>query len=261
MVQIDPTARVETGAELGEGVVIGPWCRVGPHVRLGDGCVLEAMVFVDGHTELGPGCRLHQGAVVGSAPQDLKYDGAPTRCRIGARTTVREYATINRSTSEQEPTIVGDRCLVMAYAHVGHNCRLGDQVILANSANLAGHVTIEDWAIIGGVTPVHQFVKIGAHAMIGGGSRVPMDVAPYVKAAGVPLRVVGLNRIGLERRGFPAETIAVLSRLYRIFFRSALRKEEAIARLRAELPPLPEVAHFIEFAQSSERGLHRPGRS
>jgi UDP-N-acetylglucosamine acyltransferase len=173
---------------------------------------------------------------------------------------VREYATINRSTSVEEPTVIGRECLIMSYAHVAHNCRLGDHVILANSANLAGHVTIDDWAIVGGVTPVHQFVKIGAHAMIGGGSRVPLDVAPYLKAAGSPLRVVGLNRVGLERRGFSSETIQLLLRLYRIFFRSALLKEEAIARIRRELPALPEIETFLTFVERSERGLARPGR-
>lgn len=260
MTRIDPTARVEGGAELGEGVVVGPWCRVGPDARIGDGCVLEAMVLVDGRTELGPGCRLHQGAIVGNAPQDLKYDGAPTSCRIGAGTVLREYCTVNRSTSEAEPTVVGNQCLIMSYAHVAHNCRLGDHVILVNSANVGGHVRIDDWAIVGGVTPVHQFVQIGAHVMIGGGSRVPMDVAPFLKAAGIPLRVVGLNRIGLERRGFSAEAIADLERVYRIFFRSSLLKADAIGRIRSELPPRPEIEMFLEFVMRSERGLARPGR-
>jgi UDP-N-acetylglucosamine acyltransferase len=258
--QIDPSARVQPGAELGDDVVIGPWCQVGPQVRLGDGCILDSMVVVDGWTELGPGCRLHHGAVVGTAPQDLKYAGARTRCQVGGGTVVREYATINRSTTEDEPTVIGERCLIMSYAHVAHNCRLGNQVILANSANLAGHVTIDDWAIVGGVTPVHQFVKVGAHVMIGGGSRVPADVAPYLKAAGSPLRVVGLNKIGLERRGFAPETIAALERLYRIFFRSSLLKEEAVARIRRELPALPEIEAFLDFVERSERGLARPGR-
>lgn len=259
MTRIDPTAQVEKGAELGEGVVIGPWCRVGPDVRLGDGCVLEAMNLVEGRTEIGAHCRLHQGAIVGNAPQDLKYTGEPTRCRVGARTVLREYCTINRSTNEDEPTTIGDDCLIMSYAHVAHNCRIGNRVILVNSANIGGHVRIDDWAIVGGVTPVHQFVQIGAHSMIGGGSRVPMDIAPYVKAAGVPLRVVGINRIGLERRGFSPEAIHDVERVFRIFFRSALRKDEAIARIRAELPAGPEVETFLEFVARSHRGLSRPG--
>jgi UDP-N-acetylglucosamine acyltransferase len=259
MITIDPTALVAKGAELGEGVVIGPWCRVGPQVRIADGCVLDSMVLVDGWTEIGPGCRLHHGAVVGTAPQDLKYSGAPSRVRVGARTVLREYSTVNRATGEGDATTIGSDSLIMAYAHVAHNCTLGDHVILANSVNLAGHIEIGDWGIIGGVTPVHQFVKIGCHSIIGGGSRVPVDVAPYVKAAGNPLRVFGLNHVGLERRGFSPETVDVLKRLYRIFFRSGLLTAEAVARIRAELPALPEVEVFLEFLQRSERGLARPG--
>lgn len=258
MVSVDPTARVEKGAELGDGTVVGPWCRIGPDVKVGEGCRLDAMVLLDGHTEIGARCHFHHGAVVGSPPQDLKYAGAPTVCRVGAGTVVREYATINRSTSVDEPTVVGESCLIMAYAHVAHNCHLGRNVILANSANLAGHVRVDDWAIVGGVTPVHQFVKIGAHVMIGGGSRVPLDVAPYLKAAGSPLRVIGINRIGLERRGFPAETVREIGRMFRLFFRSHLLKEEAIRRIRTDLPPLPEIEYFVRFVQEAERGLARP---
>jgi UDP-N-acetylglucosamine acyltransferase len=260
MVTIDPTARVAKGAELEDGVMVGPWSQVGPHVRLGAGCVLDSMVLVDGWTEVGPGCHFHHGAVVGTAPQDLKYAGAPTTVRIGANTVIREYATVNRATTEGAGTVVGNSNLIMAYAHVAHNCVLGDQVILANSVNLAGHIEIGDWAIIGGVTPVHQFVKIGCHSIIGGGSRVPVDVAPYVKAAGNPLRVFGLNTIGISRRGFSAEAVAALNRMYRIFFRTNLLTGDAIARIRRELPALPEIELFIRFVQNSERGLARPGR-
>ncbi len=260
MTRIDPTAVVAKGAELGEGVEIGPWCRVGPEARIGDGCRLDSSVVVDGRIEVGPRCRLHHGAVAGTPPQDLKYRGAPTRTVIGPDTVLREYCTVNRSTSEEQDTVVGSHNLIMAYAHVAHNCRLGDHVILANSANLAGHIEIGDWAIVGGVTPVHQFVKIGCHVIIGGGSRVPMDVAPYVKAAGNPLRVFGLNSIGLERRGFSPEARAELQKLYRIFFRSKLLVPQAVARIRAELKPIPEIEEFLRFVERSERGLSRPGR-
>lgn len=256
-VTIDPTARVEKGAELGEDVQVGPWCQVGPQVRLGDGCILDSMVKVAGATELGPGCHLHHGAVVGTPPQDLKYRGAIARVRVGARTVFREYSTVNMPTAEGETTQIGSDCLIMAYAHVAHNCQLGDHVILANAVNLAGHIEIGDYAIIGGVTPVHQFVKIGAHSIIGGGSRVPTDVAPYVKAAGSPLRVFGLNIIGLQRRGFSPEVQQVLKRLYRIFFRTPLLKEQALAAIREELPDIPEVRVFVDFVQRSERGLAR----
>ena len=258
MVSIDPTARVDAGADLGEGVVVGPWCRIGPDVRIGNDTVLDSMAVVDGHTEIGPRCRLHHGAVVGTPPQDLKYAGAPTRCLVGSDCVFREYSTVNRSTLEADPTTMGSHCLVMAYAHVAHNCHLGDHVILANAATLAGHVSIGDWAIVGGVTPVHQFVKIGCHSIIGGGSRVPVDVAPYVKAAGNELRLFGLNRIGLERRGFAPETVTALNRLYRIFFRSNLLVPQAVEAIRRELPPLPEIEVFLRFVEQSERGLARP---
>lgn len=260
MVSIDPTSRVARGAELGEGVVVGPWCQVGEHVRLGEGCVLDSCVVADGWTEIGPRCRLHHGAVVGTAPQDLKYSGAPSQVRVGSDTVLREYSTVNRATTEGAATVVGSHNLIMAYAHVAHNSVLGDHVILANSVNLAGHIEIGDWAIIGGVTPVHQFVKIGAHSIIGGGSRVPVDVAPYVKAAGNPLRVFGLNSVGLERRGFSGEAREALGKLYRIFFRSNLLTGDAVARIRRELPPLPEIELFLTFVERSERGLARPGR-
>jgi UDP-N-acetylglucosamine acyltransferase len=259
MATIDPTARVDSHAELGEGVVIGPWCQVGPDVRIGEGTVLDSMVVVDGHTEIGARCRLHHGAVVGTPPQDLKYAGAPTRCLVGSDNVFREYSTVNRSTSVEDPTRVGSHCMVMAYAHVAHNCHVGDRVILANSANLAGHVEVDDWAIIGGVTPVHQFVKIGTHSIIGGGSRVPMDISPYVMAAGTPeIHLYGLNKIGLQRRGFSDESIRVLQRLYRIFFRSGLRAVDAVAKIREELPLLPEVEEFLRFVERSNRGLARP---
>ena len=254
---VDPTARIEAGAELGAGVYVGPWCWIGPLVRLGEGCRLDAMVRLDGATEIGPRNHFHHGAVVGSPPQDLKYRGARSKVVVGEGNVFREYCTVNRATEEAERTKVGSHCLVMAYAHIAHNCQVGDHVILANSANLAGHVEVGDYAIIGGVTPVHQFVKIGCHSIIGGGCRVPVDVAPYVKAAGNPLRVFGLNSVGLERRGFSAEAQAALRRIYRIFFRSTLLKEQAIARIREELPDLPEVRTFIDFVGRSERGLAR----
>jgi UDP-N-acetylglucosamine acyltransferase len=260
MVTVDPTALVAKGAELGDGVQIGPWCRIGPQVRLGEGCILDSMVVLDGRTEVGPRCRFHHGAVVGTAPQDLKYAGAPTGVRVGSDSVFREYSTVNRACSEDELTVLGSHNLIMAYAHVAHNCVLGDHVILVNAVNLAGHIEIGDWAIVGGVTPVHQFVKIGCHSIIGGGSRVPIDVAPYVKAAGNPLRVFGLNTVGLERRGFSEESRRELRTLYSIFFRSSLLSHQAIEKIRRELLPLPEVEVFIRFVERSERGLARPGR-
>jgi UDP-N-acetylglucosamine acyltransferase len=257
MPKIDPAARVSLHAQLAPDVRVGPWSIVGPKVRLAEGCVVDSCVVIDGRTEIGPRNRFHHGAVIGTAPQDLKYKGAASSVVIGSDNVFREYCTVNRATGEGEATIVGNGNLVMAYAHIAHNCRLGDHVILANSVNLAGHVDVADHAIIGGVTPVHQFVKIGAHVIIGGGCRVPKDVVPFVRAAGNPLRVAGLNSVGLLRRGFGEEVREELRKLYRIFFRTNLLVPEALAHIRAECRPFPEVEMFCRFVESSERGITR----
>lgn len=254
---IHPTAIVERGAELGSGVVIGPYSYIGPRVVLGDGTRVGLHAIIEGRTTIGPRCQIHHGAAIGNIPQDLKFRGVPTFVQIGQETTIREYATIHAATEEGESTIVGDRVLLMAYAHIAHNCRIGSQVILANAVNLAGHVRVDDCAILGGLTPVHQFVSIGAHSFIGGGSRVPQDVPPYVKAAGNPLRACGLNSVGMERRGIPAEVRLELKRAYRILYRSQLNVSQALDRILHDLKPYPEVHEFVEFVRSSERGIVR----
>ncbi|MDM7915201.1 MAG: acyl-ACP--UDP-N-acetylglucosamine O-acyltransferase [Candidatus Eisenbacteria bacterium] len=257
MPKIDPTARVSLRAELADDVKIGPWCIVGRHVRLAEGCVLDSSVVIDGRASIGPRNHFHHGAVIGSAPQDLKYRGAMTAIEIGAGNTFREYCTVNRATDEGQATVIGDECLIMAYSHVAHNCVLGDHVILVNSANVAGHCELGDYAIVGGVTPVHQFVKIGPHAIIGGGCRVPKDVVPFVRAAGNPLRVSGLNSVGLLRRGFSEEAREELRKVYRIFFRTTLLVPEALRAIREQCKPLPEVELFCRFVERSERGITR----
>ncbi len=257
MPKIDPTARVSFRAEIADDVRIGPWCIVGKDVKLADACVLESSVVLDGRTSVGPRCRFHHGAIVGTAPQDLKYRGAASSLFIGSDNVFREYCTVNRATNEDETTYIGSSNLIMAYAHVAHNCVVGDHVILANSANLAGHVELHDYAIVGGVTPVHQFVKIGAHAIIGGGCRVPKDVVPYVRAAGNPLRVAGLNSLGLTRRGFSRAVLQELRKAYRIFFRTNLLVAEALERIRSECSAIPEVELFCRFIERSQRGITR----
>jgi UDP-N-acetylglucosamine acyltransferase len=257
MAEIAPTAVVDRRAELDRGVVIGPYAIVGPHVQIGAGTTVGAHAVLDGYMRLGVDCRVFPHAAVGLEPQDLKYEGGECWLLVGDRTVIREFATLNPATHEGESTVVGSDCLLMAYSHVAHNCRLGDHVILANAVNLAGHVVLGDYAIVGGVTPVHQFVRIGEHAMIGGGSRIPQDVAPFTRVAGNPARCFGLNAVGMERRGFSPQTLRVLKQAYRILFRGNDVLTDAVARVQAEVPPVPEVLRLVDFMLSSERGVTR----
>jgi len=254
---IHPAAFVDPAAQLGARVAVGPGAVIGPHVRVGDGARIGSHVLLDGWTTLGRDCRIHHGAAIGGPPQDLKYSGEPSYLVIGDRAEIREFATANLATEPGATTRVGDDCLLMAYSHVAHNCSVGDHVILANAVQMAGYVTVEDWAIVGGGTVVHQFVRIGRHAMIGGGSRIAQDVAPFVRAAGSPPRLAGINAIGLERRGFAAPTVAALERAYRLLFRSGLTAADAVARMRAELPGVAEVEQLARFTETSARGLTR----
>lgn len=253
--QVHPTALVDEGAELGEGVVVGPFCIVGPGVRIGARSELKGHVVIERDTTLGEECRIGYGAALGTDPQDLKYHGEPTRLEIGDRTVIREYATLNRGTTASGITRVGSDCMLMSYVHVAHDCTLGDHVILSNAVNMAGHVSIGDWAIVGGMTPIHQFVRIGAHAFIGGQSRISKDIPPYVKAAGIPIELYGLNSVGLQRRGFGEEVRRELKRAYRLFFGSTHNTTQALARAREELRSLPEVEAFLTFFETSERGV------
>lgn len=252
---VHPTALVDESAELGEGVSVGPYSIIGPRVQVGARTRVGSHVLIERDTTVGEDCTLSQGAVLGTDPQDLKYAGEPTRLIVGDRTVIREYATLNRGTSALGFTQVGSDCMLMAYVHVAHDCRIGDHVILSNAVNMAGHVTIHDWAIIGGMTPIHQFVRIGAHAFIGGASRVAKDIPPYVKAAGSPVQLYGLNSVGLQRRGFSEEVRRELKRAYRLFFASSHNTSQALARAREELRALPEVEVFLTFFEASERGV------
>ena len=254
---VHPAAFIDPAAQIGSGVTIGPGAVIGPHVTLGDRTSVGSHSLVTGWTRIGQGCRLHHGAVLGSPPQDLKYSGEPSYLEVGDQTEVREYVTANLATEPGATTRIGSHCLLMAYSHVAHNCQIGDRVILANAVQMAGYVTIEDWAIVGGGTVIHQFVRIGRHAMIGGGSRIPQDVAPFIKLAGSPPRLAGINGVGLERRGFSAEVRAGIERAYRILFRDRLTVEEAVRRIRAELPGIEEVETLARFAETSTRGLTR----
>lgn len=255
--RIHPAAHVDERAHLGAGVHVGPGAVIGPDVRIGDRTEIGSHVLVTGRTTLGADCVVHHGAAVGGPPQDLKYAGAPSYLVVGDHTVIREFATLHVATEPEGTTRVGSHCLLMAYAHVAHDCVVGDRVILANAVQMAGVVTVEDWAIVGGSTVVHQFVRIGRHSMIGGGSRIAQDVAPYTKTAGSPPRNAGINAIGLERRGFSREAIAALERAYRIVYRQGLTAADAVARLRSELAGVPEVEHLARFIETSVRGITR----
>ncbi len=256
-VDIHPMAIVKPGAELGENVSVGPFSIVGESVRVGDGTRIGSSVLVEGKTTIGANNTIFHGASLGSVCQDLKYKGERTFVRIGDNNTIREYVTVHSAAGEGESTVVGDSCLLMAYVHVAHNCEIGSNVIIANAVNLAGHVRVFDFASIGGVTPVHQFVRIGEYCFVGGGSRIPQDVPPYLKVAGNPARPAGLNSVGLRRRGFTAEQRSALKKAYAIFYRSGLNVTQALERIDAELPRTKEIERFVEFIRGSERGIIR----
>lgn len=253
--RVHETAIVDPRAELDAGVTLGPHAIVGPNVTIGAGTVVGPHAFLERDARVGRDCRIGYSAVLATDPQDLKYRGEETELVIGDRTVIREFATLNRGTAALGRTRVGSDCLLMAYTHVAHDCQLGNHVILSNAVNMAGHVEIEDWAIIGGVTPIHQFVRIGTHAFVGGGSRVAKDVPPYCKVAGSPARLYGLNSVGLERRGIAAEVQRELKRAYRLLFQSKLNVTQALERAATELEAFPEIQHFLEFIRRSERGI------
>jgi UDP-N-acetylglucosamine acyltransferase len=252
---IHPTALVAGDAIIGEDVTIGAYTVVEENVVIGDGCQIGSHVLLAPGARLGKSVQVHHGAVLSTIPQDLKFGGEESILTIGDNTVIREYATLNRGTTYRHETKVGSECLLMAYSHVAHDCLIGNHVILANSVNLAGHIEIGDYAILGGLLPIHQFVRIGAHAMVGGGFRVPMDICPYSLCGGYPLKIMGLNIIGLKRRGFAPETIHALDQAFRILFRSKLNTTQAVERIKADIEPIAEVTAILDFISKCERGL------
>ncbi|HAV23336.1 MAG: acyl-[acyl-carrier-protein]--UDP-N-acetylglucosamine O-acyltransferase [Ignavibacteria bacterium GWA2_55_11] len=253
--QVHPTAVVGNKTQLGERVVIGPYVVVEDDVVIGEGTTVGAHAFIGSGTRLGRECRVHPFASVGGPPQDLKYKGEPTLLEVGDRCTVREYVTLNRGTVESGKTMIGSDCLFMANAHVGHDCRVGNRVILANSVALGGHVHLGDWVIIGGVTPVHQFCKVGDHAMVGGGFRVVKDVPPYILCGQEPLVFEGLNSVGLKRRGFLPHNVEVLEQTYQVLYRSNLNVSQAVAKIKEMVEQTTEVHNVLAFIASSKRGI------
>jgi UDP-N-acetylglucosamine acyltransferase len=255
---IHPTAIIHPGARLAADVTVGPYAVIGEHVTIGGGSVVGSHTVIDGWTAIGEENQIYHFAAVGGVPQDLKYHGEETWLRIGNRNIIREFTTLQPGTITGDgETTVGDRNMFMAYCHVAHDCHVGNGVIMANSSTLAGHVTVEDHAILGGLSAVHQFTRIGAHAMLSGGAMVGQDVLPYTIASGNRARSAGLNLVGLKRRGFSPELISVIKKAYRLLVRSGLRLEQAMERVESELPHSPELDHFVSFARHSERGICR----
>jgi len=252
---VHPTAVLDPGARLGRDVRVGPFAVIGPGVEVGCGTRIGPHAVLERDTRLGERCEVGAGAVLGADPQDVSYRGEPTRLEIGHDTRIREYATLHRGTTASGRTVVGSCCYLMTYVHVAHDCVIEDGVVIANGVQLGGHVHVEAYANIGGLTPVHQFVRIGRHAFVGGGSRVPQDVPPYARAAGNPIKLYGINRVGLDRAGLPADVQAVLKHAFRLLFNSHLTTSEAAERLRIEHGDVPEVTRLLDFVASSRRGV------
>jgi UDP-N-acetylglucosamine acyltransferase len=256
--KVHPTALVHPGARLAEDVEVGPYCLIGEHVEVGEGSWIGAHVVLDGHTRIGRRNRIWHFCSIGAPPQDKKYAGEPTRVEIGDDNTFREYVTINRGTAQDiGVTRVGNENWVMAYVHFAHDCQIGNKTIFANLAQLAGHVTVGDWAIFGATTLVHQFVHIGAHAFTGMGTYLAQDLPPFVTAAGNMAKPFGINKEGLKRRGFSPETIARLKRAYKTLYRKGLGLQEATAELQRQVAECPEVQQIVDFLSRSKRGIIR----
>jgi UDP-N-acetylglucosamine acyltransferase len=253
--RIHSTAIISPEAEIGADVEIGPFAIIGENCVVGDGCVIAPRATLERNVTLAANVRVGIGTILGGLPQDLKFAGEETSVEIGEGTVIREYTTINRGTSQSFKTTVGKNCLLMSYVHLAHDCHIGNNVILSNVAQLAGHVTVEDRAIVSGLCAVHQFVRIGRFSFIGGCSRVSKDIPPFLKAVGNPVKLYGLNTVGLQRNGIDEATIRELKRTYRLLFRSDLNVTQAVERAQNELEPLSEVRELLRFVEASERGV------
>ncbi len=252
---IHPTAIIDPKAELGVGVSIGPYSIIEANVVIGDRTRVGARVTVEGYTTIGKDTEIFTGAVIGSVTQDKKFKGGITRLKIGDRNKIREYVTMNPGTDDGTETVIGDDNLIMAYAHVAHNCIVGNNVVIANNGTLAGHVIVEDRAVVGGLCGVHQFVRIGYLSIMGGSSKAVQDIPPFVMVDGHPARAFGLNSVGMERAGVANEERIQLKRAFKIIFKSELSTKSAIKKIREELTLSPALKRLVEFLESSERGI------
>jgi len=255
MLNIHKAAIIHKNAVIGDNVKIGPFAVIDEHVEIGTGTEIGPSVHITGWTRIGEGCKIHHGASLGNYPQHVDFRGEKSFLNIGKQNIIREFVTIHRATGEGQSTTIGDDNFIMAYVHIAHNCKIGNHTIIANGSQLAGFVEVEDFAFISGLCPIHQFVRIGAYSMIGGGYRVSKDVPPYALVADNPLRVCGLNIVGLRRHGFDNEAIEVLKQAFKIIFFSSFNTTQAIKEVRQNLPMTAEINHLIEFIERSKRGV------
>ena len=259
MTKIHATAIVDPKAELASDVEVGPYAIIGPNVTIGEGTVVQGHAYVSGHTTIGKKCQIFPFACVGTKTQDLKYvEGDITHVSVGDETVLREFSTIHLGTKPGEVTRVGSKCLIMAYCHVAHGGRVGNNVIMSNLATLAGEVTVEDFAIIGGMAGVHQFCRIGTHAMVGGATKIRQDCPPYMITEGVggEAKVIGPNIVGLQRHGFGAEVRSAMKEAFRLLYREGLNRAQALERIKYEMEQSPEIQTLIKFYADSQRGVH-----
>lgn len=254
---IHPTAVIHPAAQIGDDCEIGPFCVIGEHVVLGPRCRLHSHVVIDGHTTLGAENVIYPFASIGLKTQDLKWKGGVTRTEIGDRNTFRENVTIHSATSNGGVTRIGSDNHILAYCHIAHDCVVGNHVIMSNVGTLAGHVTVEDYAVVGGLAAVHQFCRIGKMSIIGGCSKVVQDVPPFMLADGNPATTRTINKVGMERNGVCDEAQSAMRQAYKILFREGLTISNALAKIEAELPHLPEIIHLVQFVRGSERGISK----
>ena len=258
MVQIHPTAVISSGAELASGVTIGPYCIIGEHVTIGSDTVIDSHVVIEGRTRIGERNKISPFACIGTPPQDIGYKGEDTRVIIGDDNVIREYVTIHRATSKENlETVVGNNNFIMAYAHIAHDCVLGDHIIMANVVTLGGHTRVGDHVNFGGLAAAHQFVRIGAYAFIGGACGMAQDIPPFMIAAGSRAKLFGINQIGLSRNGFDKETVAGLKKAYRIIWRKNRRFSKGVTQVRDEIESFPELEDLLGFLEGSKRGIVR----
>jgi UDP-N-acetylglucosamine acyltransferase len=256
-VQIHPTAIVDPGAKLGAGTTVGPYCVIGANVVLGPNCWLQHHVTLSGPMNAGAGNKFYAYCSIGQQTQDLKYKGEPTYLEIGDENTFREFVTVNRSTTSEGKTRVGSRGNFLAYSHIGHDCTVGDDVVFSNNGTLAGHVQVGDHAVMGGLTAVHQFCRVGRFAITGGCSKIVQDVPPFMIADGNPAEIRGVNLTGLERKNFPPERLKLIKEAFRLIYRSKLNTAQAIDAIRRGLQQTEEIAEIIEFIEKTQRGIIR----